>query len=544
MREQLQRLAFLGPALLSALLLFGRPAVPGISMDGVTYLQIARNVLGGQGLGWQALWAAPLHSLLIALAARLTGTRDLAVAAGYVGMCMGVGLVLAVYFLGRELFDRRTAVVAALLAALFPHLVAISRSSEGEITYTFFLTLALALFVRALRRRSLPWALLSGASFSLAYLSRSEGFIVTFFVLGSAVLFAGRELSRTAALRLALAAAIAFVLVASPYLSFLRQNYGAWVISPKASYVMIWMKSRIYHDNDKGEIGNDELWGLSPAGKLRWQEPRGMGDLVRYLASHPGKSLRVYLTNLAEEIPGRIPNNSGMERYPQVFPIYLALAALLAVCLPWGEGSGVKKRAALAPFAILLVLPVFTGGWWKYLVPYLPLLLVLASGGLCFIPTLLARRFPPWASGWRPLLLIGAVVLLLGVRFQWDTLAAAAARPAVNAEVAGRRNLAEEARKAGAWAVARFGPGHNYMVPWSRIIYWLDGYWTPLPVAPLGDVLAYGRAHKAEYLVEEMVQEVPTDQALVASAPFGTELAAVYRSESFPYAVAFYRLRY
>ncbi|HEY6008970.1 MAG TPA: hypothetical protein VIU40_11655, partial [Geobacteraceae bacterium] len=102
----MQRLAFLGPALLSAFLLFGRPAVPGISMDGVTYLQIARNVLGGQGLGWQALWAAPLHSLFIALAARLCGTHDLAVAAGHVGRCLGVGLVLAVYFLARELFDR------------------------------------------------------------------------------------------------------------------------------------------------------------------------------------------------------------------------------------------------------------------------------------------------------------------------------------------------------------------------------------------------------------------------------------------------------
>ncbi len=135
------------------------------------------------------------------------------------------------------------------------------------------------------------------------------------------------------------------------------------------------------------------------------------------------------------------------------------------------------------------------------------------------------------------------VVTILGVRFQWDALIATTARPAVNAEVAGRRNLAEEARKAGAWAVARFGPGHNYMVPWSRLVYWLDGYWTALPVAPLAEALAYGRAHGAEYLVEEMAQEVPSDQALAASTPFGLELAAVYRSESSPYAVAFYRLR-
>jgi 4-amino-4-deoxy-L-arabinose transferase-like glycosyltransferase len=547
MRNSLQhfvttRLAWLLPAALSAGLLFRRPVVPVITMDGVTYLQIARNVLGGQGLGWQALWAAPLHSLLIALAARLTGTRDLAVAAGLVAPLMGFGLVLSAYFLARELFDRRAAVVAACLVALSPHLLNISRSDEGEITYAFFLTLALGLFVRAARTRSLPWAILSGGSFAFAYLARSEGFLVTLLVLGSATLLAGRRYPRAAALRLALAAIIAFVLVASPYLLFLRQNYGAWVVSPKAAYVMIWMKSRVYHDNDKGEMGNEELWGLSPEGRLRWQEPRGVGDLVRYLASHPGKSLRVYLANLSEEIPGRIPNNSGMERYPQVYPVYLALAALMAAWLSWGEEGGVKKRIALAPFAILFVLPVFTGGWWKYLVPYLPLLLVLAARGLCAIPGAIARFFPSWECGWRPLLLVTLVVVLLGVRFQWDSLASTPP-PAVSQEVIARRGLAQEARKAGEWAAARFGPGRNYMIPWSRLIYWLDGYWTALPVAPLDDVLAYGRAHRAEYLVEEMAQVIPTDQALAASAPGGLELAAVYRSESCPYAVAFYRLR-
>ncbi|HEY6006936.1 MAG TPA: hypothetical protein VIU40_01330, partial [Geobacteraceae bacterium] len=366
-------------------------------------------------------------------------------------------------------------------------------------------------------------------------------FLVTLLVLGAVALFPARQYPRGVAVRLALAAMICFVLVASPYLFFLRQNYGSWVVSPKAAYVMIWMKSRIYHDNDKGEIGNEELWGLSPAGKLRWQEPRGVGDLARYLASHPAKSLRVYLANLSEELPGRIPNNSGMEGYPQVFPLYLVLAALLAAFLSWGEASGMKKRVALAPFAILLVLPVFTGGWWKYLVPYLPLLLVPAARGLWCLPGAIAFFFPSWERGWRPVLLMGLVVALLGVRLQWTALAATAA-PAANQEVAGRRSLAEEARKAGEWAVARFGRGHNYMLPWSRLVYWLDGYWTALPVAPLGEVVAYGRAHRAEFVVRELVDEPASDADLDALRPAGLELVAVYRSPSHPYAVAFYRL--
>ncbi|HEY6837882.1 MAG TPA: glycosyltransferase family 39 protein [Geobacteraceae bacterium] len=532
----LPRLAVLLPAALSLCMLWRRPTAPGVTMDGVTYLQIARNVLGGKGLGWQALWAAPLHSLLIALTSYLTGIRDLAVAAGIVAPVMGFLLVLAVYFLAAELFDRRTAVVAACLTALFPQLLTISFSTEAEVTYTFFLTFAVALFTRSVMRRSYVFALLAGVSFALAYLSRSEGFLVMLLVLAAAAVPEGRQLLRGRTLRLSVVAFLVFVLTALPYLVFLKQHYGTWVVSPKASYVLIWMKSRIYHDNDKGEMGNEELWGLSPAGKLRWQEPQGFGALLRYLGSHPGKSVAVYLRNLSEEIPGRIPNNSGMERYPQVFPVYLVLAALVAAALSWGERSAEKKRLLFAPFAILLILPVFTNGWWKYLVPYVPLLLVAAARGIWYLPELVARFVPSWNRGWRPLLLVTLVTGALLLRFQWHALAASSA-PVANSEVSARRSMAGEAKKAGEWAVRRFGPGRNYMVPWSRLVYYLDGYWTALPVAGIGEIVAYARREKVELLALEMGGEGEAPPPLP-----GFELVDLYRAESYPYAVAFYRL--
>jgi 4-amino-4-deoxy-L-arabinose transferase-like glycosyltransferase len=533
------RLAPLVPALLSAFMIWRHHTVPAVTMDGVTYLQIARNLLGGKGPGWQALWAAPLHSLLIAAFSRVTGIRDLAAVAGIVSPLMGFGLVLAVYYLAVILCGRRTAFVAAILTALFPHLITISFSTEGEITYTFFLVLALALFSRGVIGGSWLYALLSGIGFALAYLARSEGFLIMLLVLAATALLQGRDLFRSLQLRLILVTVVLFFLTALPYLIFLHQHYGAWVISPKASYVMIWMKSRVYQDNDKGEMGNEELWGLSPSGKLRWQEPKGLRDLAAYLMSHPAKSVSVYLRNLAEEIPGRIPNNSGMERYPQVFPLYLALAALLAAFVPWGERSAEKKTLLYAPFAIMLLLPVFTNGWWKYLVPYLPLLLVAAARGICALPELCARKYPSWQEGWRPLLLIALPVIVLATRFQW-AMRTAAAPPPVNAEVSGRRSMAAEAKRAGEWGARRFGPGVNYLVPWSRIVYYLDGYWTPMPVAALEDILMFGRRNGAQLLVLEMNADVP-DAELTRPIP-GLALVDVYRSDTVPYAVAFYRL--
>lgn len=316
--------------------------VPGVSADGAVYLQIARNLLLGEGLGWQALWFPPLFSMVIAAVSYVAGIRELVVAAGIVSAVSGFFLALAVYFLAARLFDRTTALCAAVTTACFPHLLSISFSSEAEVLYTLLLVLSLGLFILCIEKKSFGWAALTGVSFSGTYLSRSEGFLILLFIC-LLLISSGSSMERGRLTKLCCTVLVVFFVVSSPYLLFLHKHYGAWVISPKTSYVMTWMKSRTYHDNDKGEIFNDELWGVTADGKLGWQKPQGAGDLVVYLMSHPGKSAKIYLQNLAAMVPGRIPNGSGMEHYPQVFPIYFAVPALLALFFPWGPLSRQKK---------------------------------------------------------------------------------------------------------------------------------------------------------------------------------------------------------
>ena len=539
------RLAVLFPVLLALTVVWSHFQQPGVTADGVTYLQIARNILMGKGLGWQASWVPPLHSILIAAVSYATGMRDLLAAVGIVSPLMFFCLVIAVYYLAMEVFDLRTALVASFFTALSPHLLFIAFYPEAEITYTFFLILSLLLFARNISRGSYVGAAVTGVSFALAWMARSEGFVVMAFVFACATAMQGRGFYRTTLFRNCLVAALFFVMIASPYLLFLHKHYGSLVISPKSSYVMIWMKSRIYHDNDKGEMGNDELWGLTPDGtKLRWQEPKGMVDLVGYLMSHPGKSLAVYLHNLGLEIPGRIPNNSGMERYPQLYPVYFAIAALLAVFMTWGKRAQEKKAVLLTPLLMLLVLPVFTEGWWKYLVPYLPLVIILAARGFSAGTEYAAEKLSPQHAGRLGVLLLIVATVLVGARFLFAlhpvSLGPSAPPAAPSADIATRRNMAEEARKAGQWGVERFGPGKNYMVPWSKIVYYLDGLWTAWPVTDYPHLIAYARRNGVDYLVVEQVGEGSMGE--VENPPFGAELAGIYRSTGYPYAVAFYRL--
>lgn len=512
--------------------------VPGLSMDGVTYLQIARNLQMGEGLGWQALWASPGYSLLIAGLSSLVGSRDLLRMASLLGPVIYLALVLLVYFFSAHIYDRKTALIAGILAAVSPHLLTVTFAPEPELLYTCLQVGGLFLLFTALQRRLSSRALLAGAVFALAWLSRSEGLLVMLFTL-AAVLIAERGWRETRIAHLCLLALVAFILVAAPYLLFLGKHYGKLVLSPKASYVMIWMKIG-YGETTKDELHNDELWGLAPDGRLNWQVPKGVGDLIAFLAADPARTARTYLGNLSFELPGRIPNNSGMERYPQLIPIYLALAALLGAVAGCRREKRLTMTLLLSPLLMLLVLPVFTQGWWKYLLPYFPLILILAARGLVVGTELLAGN-TPLLPGRGALAVLAVLTMLIAGRFLWPQLptSGSSAMPAT----ATRQQIADAQARAGEWARQTFGTGHRYSMPWSKLVYHLDGYWVASPMADYSAQLSYLWRHRAEFVVTELTgEEILETMSSQQPVPPGLELAGSYQSPDIAYRAVFYRV--
>lgn len=509
--------------------------VPGITADGHIFLQIARNIRYGIGLGWQGGWVPPFHSILIAATSMLPGVADIQTAAGLVSVTMGILVPMAVYALAAGMFNRTVAVAAATLMAVFPHFIFMSFSPESEITYTLLQLTSLVLMLAAVKRSSLLWAAFAGAFFSMAYMARSEGFLVMVMLLVLLTALEGLRFYRSIMFRLCAVVLVTFFIVSAPYLLFLKKEYGAFVISPKSTYVLIWMQSRIYHDNDKGETGNEDLWGLSADGNLKWQRPSGLRDVAAYLMTHPAKSLQVYLHNLSTEIPGRIPNNSGCQHYPQVYPVYLAAACLFAAFRKWGDHSALKKVILLSPFLLLLILPVFTDGWWRYLAPYTPLMVIGACAGVYGAAAMLAGR----CSGKEgQLAKIVCLILAAALSVHYASLTTIPPKAAPAPSVSDRLLFAEETRKAAEMARQTFGPGRNYMVPWNKMIYYLDGIWTAQPVADYFNQLQYARRNGVEYIVVEIPADVP-DAELQATPP-GVSLAAVYRSDRINYGVAYY----
>jgi hypothetical protein len=331
-----------------------------------------------------------------------------------------------------------------------------------------------------------------------------------------------------------------FFIVSLPYLLFLKQHYGAFVISPKTSYVLTWMKGAIYHDHDVNEVENPELWGLNSEGKLRWQEPKGAGDLVAYLMSDHGKRLSVYLSNLSRVIPGRIPNNSGMEHFPQLFPVYLSLAALFAVFKQWPPPGRENRALLLAPLLILLILPVFTGSWWKYLVPYLPLVLILAAWGIVSLAGLAAGKINTGSKEKIAAILTAATVVIISSRFFLAFHPDIFHKKTAPSEISRSRAYSSEVCKdLGLLAYREFGPGKNYMAPWNKYVYYLDGLWTAIPIGTYAELHNYALAHGVDY----MVREAPDTQYLYYSGLTpGFELVKIIKSDKYDYVLGFYRV--
>lgn len=507
----------------------GVPDITHISYDGVYYAQIAKNLLDGHGPGWEAMVFPVLQPVIVAVFSRISGIQNLSFLAVLVNQLAGALLLIPAYYLAKEYFGIRPAVATVAILIPYPHLVAIAGGDTVESLYAFLTFLSLLLAYRAISDGKKTYLAAAGACMGATYLARPEG--LNLFVVFMAV--AGWQLTRRAGLadaakKLGLALAM-FVLLALPYAWFLADSYGRVVLSPKLPYESVVMKTKVYGLPMK----MSEVDGLTPGGKLAWQEKGGAGLVVKYFTDDPGRFVRVYTKNLTSELPWNVMNSTHLEGYPIVYPLYFWLPALVSFgSLLYRPDTRWKAALLWAPFVNLLIYPVFTAGFWIYHVPYVPALVMLAAGAYALLSGRLTAK-----AGF-------AVPVLLAVTLFWagySTYVKYASKPE-NVEVINyRKALSDEAQKAGCEARARFGTGSTYMMKWSRLVYYLGGRWVCIPVADTDRIIEYGRENGADYVVEELVGDETASGPEYMDTP-GLSLQYMYQSNRTQYAMLVWRI--
>jgi hypothetical protein len=295
--------------------------------------------------------------------------------AGRVGQAvLGTAVVALIGLVALQLFGGRVALIATGIAAVYPPFVILGLSLFSEPLFVAFVlaALAAALRARAAPARAVRWAALAGAFAGLAWLTRSNGFVV---VAGLAILvwtLTPRLSRRGLAAPVALVAAA--VLVIAPWTIRNAVVLDAFFpVSSEAGYTLAGTYNETSAEDEDYRAGwippEQDPHNEGLIRRVR-DEPEFASTMSRstreYVADHPGypalvaycNTMRmVYLERLGCGESGFGKGNFEHETGVGTVPVAMAIAAFALLVLL--AAAGATTRAARAAPRALWLLPVF-----------------------------------------------------------------------------------------------------------------------------------------------------------------------------------------
>jgi 4-amino-4-deoxy-L-arabinose transferase-like glycosyltransferase len=469
-------------ALLVRLYFLGNHEV--ISADGTSYAGVARALRSGDmgGLGSYGFYPA-----LIWLVSFLVS--DLELAGRLVSVIAGSLLPIPLYLLGKELFSRQTALIAAILALTWPILLGWSGEVMTQVTYTTLACTGVWLIWRLFRERSRTVAIAAGCCLGFTYLVRPEGFLL-FFALPLVPLS-----SHCRVLKKWLPILIAYLV---PFLACLLLNMvitrhvtGVWQLSAKTNAAL--NDSLAYYLN------------IPDLNYLPNYKPLGYLDIIREYPDFVGKTT---LGNLEKIWNGMLT------------PLFwlLALTGFIAGGFGWERNA--SRLFLLSAFAPLLVIILFYYATAEYTLPYVPIMLLWIGEGLNRIGALAAGSMERFGGkGWQEWPGKIPIALLMAV-----TIAIIPVTRQIMADLAPPVPMDATSAKAGHLHQKHIGlmlrenlPPGKLMTRWARIAFYADREWLGVPKASIEEIVGTAREHGVRYLVvdEALADLRPSLQPLI-----------------------------
>lgn len=329
-----------------------------ISVDGTGYVGAARKLVNGDisALGYYGLY--PVLTWVIGLA-----VPDMETAAQLVSVLMGSLLLVPLYLLGAMLFSRTTAVAACLVTMVWSSHLFVSCIVANQAAYTTLALTSIYLVWRMFGSRGYSQGCLAGFIMGLAFLTRTEAFLL-FFVMPIAPLLEKRRVFHLIWRPfVGYCAVFAFILFMN--LLLIHHFYGTWQLSAKTSSALgdtlsYYLKtSNLQQISGGNSIGYLELITKYP-------------DLI---LNNPVKNLRaVFETTL---------------------PVILWLLALIGFIVGGRQGKRwidhVFLLSSFAPLGVIIVFYYINSG---YVEPFLPVLFLWCAEGAHSSERFLTGRSP------------------------------------------------------------------------------------------------------------------------------------------------------
>lgn len=194
-----------------------------LSQDGVTYVEFAKKLATEPLHAMREIAMQPGYPALLLATHRLAGHRlsgDGVLAWERCGQLIavlgGLAVVPLVYWLTARLFDQRTGLAAAALAALWPHAIELSADVLNDMPHLALELAATCLIASALPRLGTGRLIAVGTISGLAYLLRQEALAVPLAAAACCLVTPGPRRAKARLVSIA-AVFVPFAIVVSPY---------------------------------------------------------------------------------------------------------------------------------------------------------------------------------------------------------------------------------------------------------------------------------------------------------------------------------------
>jgi 4-amino-4-deoxy-L-arabinose transferase-like glycosyltransferase len=385
-----------------------------LDYDETYYYLLGKSLFDGKGYmlnGLPHTAFPPLYPIFCGLTGLVSSTPLFCTA--LISVIAGALLPIPVYFLAKDMYNRRVGVMAAALTAVWPTLwfFAVRNIPYPMRMYCgsepLFITLFIAglLYLWLAARRDTIWhGALAGALIGLSVLARNEAtvmfaFLFVWFVVDR---FLYSALPRRAQAVQAAVVAVAFVIAVSPWVIYVHSVSGKWGMGSKLSNLTRtrpglynWIQKGIsvgyvkihYELNADATQFEDDYWGVTDWHKHHKSTAGGVKAALK-LVTHPdGRWLPVLWHIFTDNLPPLVP------RY--IWPVLL-----LGVVLPPSKFSWNRGALLYATLIFVLVLQaVVIYAIARFQLPILPLFAILAARGLdavcrgaAFVTGILTKR--------------------------------------------------------------------------------------------------------------------------------------------------------
>ncbi|MGA2916376.1 MAG: glycosyltransferase family 39 protein [Sedimentisphaerales bacterium] len=216
-----------------ALRMFLALTARGIATDGCSYALLAKEIASGN---FREVFSSILPPLFPAFAAGASYIfRDFELSGRIVSCLFGSLAVFPLFFLAKNIFDKKIALITVLFFVVHPYLSQVSGEVLTEALYCFLVTSIASLSWIAIQRRKMALFLVVGLLLSLAFLTRFEGFFLIFPVLGWIWLTNLLEIRTEIKWKFisSFSCLVMFIIPLSPYLFFVHQETGKWQLTTR-----------------------------------------------------------------------------------------------------------------------------------------------------------------------------------------------------------------------------------------------------------------------------------------------------------------------